>query len=828
MEHNTGLLVLIFVIISLVIGALTRNILKGSQIPYTVALLVIGLMIGLTERSEVLGTDFHVASQTLDLVSNIDPHLILFVFLPILIFESAFGLEVHLFRRIFSQIVTLAVPGLIVCTALTAVFAKYVFPWDWSWPVCFMFGALISATDPVAVVALLKEVSSRKRLETLIEGESLLNDGTAIVFFTLFYGMVVATSDNAGISLGSVSWDFIWVVSGGLISGLICGWIAVFWIGKVFNDPMIEITVTIATAYVCFIVAEAFHVSGVVAVVTVAIILAGVGRTRISPEVAGFLHHFWEMMAFIANTIIFLLVGVLIAHRVQLDSTEAWINLGLLYIGIMIIRAFSVTIFTPILKRISIGFTKEKAIVLVWGGLRGAVSLALALAVAQDSNIPKEISDHILFLCAGIVFLTIFINGMAMLPVLRWVKLDRLPPAKEATVKKAQSKITHSLCDFVPQLEKNEFLQSANWDEIGHVINLSSTEETETEEKEEVSHEDLSIACRRRLLETERKHYWHQFEDGLLSKRATNKLVEAVEKALDGEPTISPRNSLHQYWQAPKLLNLFKKIPGLRNIAISSSFERLSIGYDIARGFIHAQDEILSYLPTLAPSKEAEADIQMEIMMNKRDTYARVEQLRATFPEVLCALETYAATRLLLNKERSVINQLVSAGVLDKPEAKRMIEDVETRMLKQQTKPTKMLPPDPEKLLRQISWLEGIAPETITKLAKCLEDKINTTGDVVMKSGLEGKALAILARGSVEIIIEEKNVEVVQDILGPGHVIGLMALLTGTYDTTVKANTPIEALWLPIEKLRPIMAQDHMLAENISKLMQQLNNPTSE
>ena len=119
------------------------------------------------------------------LLADIEPHLILLLFLPTLIFESAFGLETHLFKRMFSQIAILAVPGLLVTTTLTAALVYYLFPWSWSWAVCFLFGALISATDPVAVVALLKEVSSRKRLETLIEGESLLNDGTAIVLFTL-------------------------------------------------------------------------------------------------------------------------------------------------------------------------------------------------------------------------------------------------------------------------------------------------------------------------------------------------------------------------------------------------------------------------------------------------------------------------------------------------------------------------------------------------------------------------------------------------------------------------------------------------------------------
>ena len=177
-------------------------------------------------------------------------------------------------------------------------------------PISLLFGALISATDPVAVVALLKEVSSRKRLETLIEGESLFNDGTAIVLFTLFS----LTLGTAEMNILQATGRFCWVVSMGLIIGVITGGFILGWIGRIFNDPLIEITLTIVSAYFVFYMAEnVLHVSGVVAVVSLALLFASIGRTRISPEVGGFLHHFWELLAYMANTLIFLIVGILIA-----------------------------------------------------------------------------------------------------------------------------------------------------------------------------------------------------------------------------------------------------------------------------------------------------------------------------------------------------------------------------------------------------------------------------------------------------------------------------------------------------------------------------------
>ncbi len=644
---ETGILVLVFVVLSLIIGAITRDVLKNTPIPYSVALLVIGLALGLIQRSGIFNQYIPLMDATVLMVAEVDPHLILWLFLPILIFESAFAMEVHLFRRIFSQIALLAVPGLMVATLLTAVLAKYAFPWDWSWPLCFMFGALISATDPVAVVALLKELSSRKRLETLIEGESLFNDGTAIVFFMLFLSMVVSPNE-ATINPLLIAWDFLRVVFIGGFIGVVFGLIVIHWIGRVFNDPMIEITLSIVVSYLAFMAAEALHASGVVSVVVLALMFASLGRTKISPEVSGFLHHFWEMMAHIANTVIFLLVGTLIAGRVQLDNPQMWIALGILYISLQVIRSFSVALFMPLLKRIGIGITREKAIVLVWGGLRGAVSLALALTVAQNELIPRAIGDQVLFLCAGIVVLTMLINGGSMGWLLKKLALNRLPEAKQATVDKASGEVNKTLSTILPEMMADEFLKGANWPQVKKISGIHAVSiQTKTEQ---VSEQELITAYRRRLLETERKHYWTQFEQGTLGEGATNKLVSSVEHALDGTPTIAPRSDLENLWETPALLNALKNIKAMKKLALKLSFNRLSLSYEVARGFIQAQNELKSHIDELAPSTKAADEVHAMVEDNKKTTLCYITSLREAFPEIIHSLETYSACRLLFIK----------------------------------------------------------------------------------------------------------------------------------------------------------------------------------
>ena len=815
MHFDTGILVLVFVVLSLIIGAITRDVLKNTPIPYSVALLVIGLALGLIQRSGVFQQYMPLMDETVLMVAEVDPHLILWLFLPILIFESAFAMEVHLFRRIFSQIALLAVPGLMVATLLTAVLAKYAFPWDWSWPLCFMFGALISATDPVAVVALLKELSSRKRLETLIEGESLFNDGTAIVFFMLFLSMVVAP-EAANINPLLIAWDFLRVVFIGGFIGVIFGLIVIHWIGRVFNDPMIEITLSIVVSYLAFMVAESLHVSGVVAVVVLALMFASLGRTKISPEVSGFLHHFWEMMAHIANTVIFLLVGTLIAGRVQLDNSQMWLSLVILYISLQVIRSFSVALFMPLLKRIGIGITREKAIVLVWGGLRGAVSLALALTVAQNELIPREIGDQVLFLCAGIVVLTMLINGGSMGWLLKKLALNRLPEAKQATVDKASGEVNKTLSTILPEMMADEFLKGANWPQVKKISGIHAVSVSIATQTEEISEAELITAYRRRLLETERKHYWTQFEQGTLGEGATNKLISSVEHALDATPTIAPRIDLENLWQTPPLLNALKNIKAMKKLALKLSFNRLFLSYEVARGFIQAQNELKSHIDELAPNAKAADDVHLMVADNKRTTLCYISSLREAFPEIIHSLETYSACRLLLYRERAVILQQLKQAVLDKPEAERMIIAVEKRMSALNRVPDIEGSISGEQLIKQLAWLQGLPKSAQDKVNSIMQHSIYNTNEEIAKAGKAFCALGIITRGTVELRRIQDG-KTITSVLGVGETLSAISLLSGFSADNIKATSLVDIIWLPGEKIKPILASEPELSQAIGR-----------
>ncbi|KAK1263900.1 Sodium/hydrogen exchanger 7 [Acorus gramineus] len=270
----------VFFGLSLVLGIASRHLLRGTRVPYTVALLVLGIALGALEygTSHKLGK----LGNGIRLWAHIDPSLLLSVFLPALLFESSFAMEVHQIKRCMVQMLLLAGPGVLISTFCLGASIKFLFPYDWNWKTSLLLGGLLSATDPVAVVALLKELGASKKLSTIIEGESLMNDGTAIVVYQLFYQMVLGRSFNAGSIV-----KFLTQVSLGAVAvGLAFGIVSVLWLGFIFNDTVIEITLTLAVSYLAYFTAQdGADVSGVLTVMTLGM----------------------EMIAYIANTLIFIL-----------------------------------------------------------------------------------------------------------------------------------------------------------------------------------------------------------------------------------------------------------------------------------------------------------------------------------------------------------------------------------------------------------------------------------------------------------------------------------------------------------------------------------------
>jgi CPA1 family monovalent cation:H+ antiporter len=329
------------------------------------------------------------------------------------LFEAAFHIEFREFWRNRLAIASLAVPGVAAAVALTSVILTPVvntlhLEQHFTWQYALVFGALIAATDPIAVVAAFRSLGVPQRLSVLLDGESLLNDGTAIVFFMLSLSLV----NGAGVTTGQLATDFLKIVGFGGLIGAAIG-LAASQMIKQIDDAMIEITLTTIAAYGSFVTAEHFHYSGVIAVVVAGVICGNYGaRTGMTPSTRVAVETFWEYVAFALNSIVFLLIGL----EVHLDALfGSWQVILVAYLVVTASRGLVIFAVSGLLRK-----TREKipwpwSVALTWGGLRGGLPMVLVLSLAKD--FPHR--DLLVTMTFGVVMISILLNGMTVPPLLR-------------------------------------------------------------------------------------------------------------------------------------------------------------------------------------------------------------------------------------------------------------------------------------------------------------------------------------------------------------------------------------------------------------------------
>lgn len=683
MEETALLAPLLLTIAGLTVGAIFKSLFQRTRIPYTVGLFAIGLAAGIMNRMGV----FHGMPQfsaALDSVANINPDLILYIFLPILIFDAAYELNLHIFKKTLTNATLLAAPGLIICMILTAgvlmAISFFVPGYEkWTWASALMFGALISATDPVAVVALLHELKTSKRFSTLVDAESLLNDGTGIVCFMLFYGITVwGRNDELTPIL-----EFCQVVAGGAILGFIAARLVIWFITRVNSEEMIQNSVIILSAYLVFILAQLYlGISGVIALVAFGLTIAYVGKPRLKPQVNIFMGSFWELLTYIANTLIFIIVGIVIAEKVDFSWSHCAILL-LVYIALNIIRYITIMMLYPIMKRSGYGLNKKESIILTWGGLRGALGMTLALMVSYTPAIPEEIRSQVLFFTAGTVTLTLCINATTMRWLLNKLGLIYIPTARTMMENKIQNLLHENSEQYFERLKTREALNGANWEKVSQYVTASPSAQEATPMANDVMNE-----IRLRVLDKE-KMFLHQiYDEGIISKTSFMQLCNSLDELYDhdGSYALDTRTSIFNFCNRTFILDGMQRIPKIGSWISFYFKERIGVVHDLGRGFIILQKEDLKLLDDLEGSNMLSGEqkvvlktLRAEIQHNLDTMNGILNKLANDFPKAYKHALTQKATRMLLCNERRNIRQLQTDGMLSDKDAEQLYERVDER-----------------------------------------------------------------------------------------------------------------------------------------------------
>ncbi len=807
----------------LVIGA-AEPLAARLRLPFSVILAILGILIGSAAifflRTELTDALNPVAEAILGLPIRSD--VFLYVFLPTLLFQATLGMNLRRMLDDWVPIMVLAVVAVVVATLIVG----YALSWASTLPLaaCLLIGAIVSTTDPSAVVTIFRSISAPRRLSRIIEGESLLNDAAAIALFGLFMGYVMLGVPDP--ELYDALGQFPVLIVGGALTGWLAARLAV-WIMALFSaHELAMISVSVALPYLAYIGSEqVVGASGVIAVVAAGLTLNLAGPGRLPPQAWISLGEVWDLLAHWAGALIFILAALLIPRLLEDVRVSDFALIGVVVVAALAARAIVLFGLLPLLTlmRISPHVERPYRTAILWGGLRGAVTLALALAVTESLRVPVEVKRLVGILATGFTLFTLLVQGTTLRSVIGRLGLDRLSPIDEAMSRQVIAVALQTVREDVARTTEDYALTH-------EVVRSEAKAFGERLEKAIKATEDT--------------------EDILVRDRITLGLIALAGFERDTilarvrERTISARMAEQTLLNADRLIeragaegrNGYQRA-ARKSVAYGRGFRaagllhnRLGISAPLMRMTADRFELLLSQRLTLRDLDafiksrirrihgRRVADLLLELLARRIEMVeTALDGLRLQYPGYAEELERRFIRRTALRLEEREYTAIREDGLIGTEVYTTLMQDLRARRAQAEDRPPLDVAVQRFTLVRQFPLFTDLDDKTVRQLGRALKTQYANAGSIVFRKEGAPKGVFFIASGAVELESAGQTWR-----LGRGEMFGQIAILTkNTRRAEVRAIAPTTLLVLDVARFQSLLKRSAALQKAVRSSAEQ-------
>jgi CPA1 family monovalent cation:H+ antiporter len=788
------------------------------RVPFTVILALLGVAIA-TAALFFLRTDLTNALNPMAeaiLGLPIRSNVFLYVFLPTLLFQATLGMNLRRMLDDWVPILVLAVVAVVVATMTVG----YALSWVSALPLaaCLLVGAIVSTTDPSAVVSNFRSISAPQRLGRIIEGESLLNDAAAIALFGLFMGFVMLGVPDP--NLGDALVRFPVLIFGGAVAGWFAARIAIWLMALFARFELAQISVSVALPYLAYIGAEQLiGASGVIAVVAAGLTLNLTGPSRLPPQSWANLREVWGLLAHWAGALIFVLAALFIPRLLEEARLSDFALIAVVIVAAIAARVVVLFGLLPLLMllRASPPVDRPYRVAILWGGLRGAVTLALALAVTESARVPLEVKRVVGILATGFTLFTLIVQGSSLRWVIARLGLDRLSPIDDALSRQVVAVALQTVREDVARTTENyELSREIVRSEAKRFGERLDEAVKQAEESADLLDRDRITLGLIAVAGHERDTILERVRDRTISARMAEQVLADAERLI--ESTRQGGRSGYQRTAKRSVTygRTFRAAVFLHN--------RLKLSMPLARmtadrfEYLLSQRLILRDLDVFIDGRirrihgRRVADLLQELLARRIEIVeTALEGLRLQYPGYAEELERRFIRRTALRLEEREYAAMRDDGLIGAEVYTTLAQELAQRRAAAETRPPLDIAPQMSDLVRQLPLFADLDDVTLKQLGRAFQTRYVNADDILIRKDNTAKRVFFIATGAVELQVAGQTWR-----LGPGEMFGQMAILMQRpRRALVRAIAPSTLLVLDEDRFRRLLKRSGGLQQAV-------------